>query len=170
MKTKNVVVEEYNPAWGNEFRKIEEELLFVLAGKILSIEHVGSTSVKGLAAKPIIDIDIVIDDNFDEVKSLLEEIGYCHEGDLGIPGRDAFKYEGKPNLMMHHLYVCKRDNEELQRHITFRNYLREHPDIRDRYGAVKKEMALQYSDDRDSYILGKSSIIEEIYRMCGLIR
>jgi GrpB-like predicted nucleotidyltransferase (UPF0157 family) len=170
VKTKNVVVEEYNPAWENEFRKIEDELLFVLAGKILSIEHVGSTSVKGLAAKPIIDIDIVIDDNFDEVKSLLEEIGYCHEGDLGIPGRDAFKYEGKPNLRMHHLCVCKRDNEELQRHITFRNYLREHPDIRDRYGAVKKEMALQYSDDRDSYILGKSSIIEEIYRMCGLIR
>ncbi len=92
----------------------------------------------GLAAKPIIDIDIVIDDNFDEVKSLLEEIGYCHEGDLGIPGRDAFKYEGKPHVMMHHLYVCKRDNEELQRHITFRNYLREHPDVRDRYGAVKK--------------------------------
>lgn len=92
----------------------------------------------GLAVKPIIDIDIVIDDNFDEVKSLLEEIGYCHEGDLGIPGRDAFKYEGKPHLMMHHLYVCKRDNEELQRHITFRNYLREHPDVRDRYGAVKE--------------------------------
>ncbi|WP_319378603.1 GrpB family protein [uncultured Methanocorpusculum sp.] len=161
---------EYNPEWENEFQKIEDELLFVLAGKILSIEHVGSTSVRGLAAKPIIDIDIVIDDNFDEVKSLLESMGYHHEGDLGIPGRDAFKYEWKPHLMMHHLYVCKKDNEELARHLTFRNYLREHPDVRDRYGAVKKEMALRYFDDRDSYMIGKSSIIEEIYWMCGFIR
>ena len=170
MKTKPVVVEEYNPEWENEFHKIEDALLCVLAGKVVSIEHVGSTSVKGLPAKPIIDIDIVIDDNFGEVRSLLEKMGYCHEGDLGISGRDAFKYEGKPHLMIHHLYVCKKDNEELQRHIAFRNYLREHPDIRERYGNVKKEMALQYPDDRDSYIKGKSSIIEEIYRMCGSIR
>jgi GrpB-like predicted nucleotidyltransferase (UPF0157 family) len=170
VKTKLVVVEEYNPAWENEFRRIEDALLCVLAGKVVSIEHVGSTSVKGLAAKPVIDIDVVIDDTFDEVKLLLEGMGYCHEGDLGIPGRDAFKYEGKPHLMMHHLYVCKRDNEELHRHIIFRNYLREHPDVRDRYGAVKKELALRYADDRDSYIAGKGPVIDEIYRMCGLIR
>lgn len=167
---KHVVVEEYNPAWEGAFCKIKDELLFVLAGKVLSIEHVGSTSVLGLAAKPVIDIDVVIDDTFDEVKSLLESMGYHHEGDLGILGRDAFKYEGKPHLMIHHLYVCKKDNEELQRHITFRNYLREHPDVRDRYGAVKKELALRYADDRDSYITGKGPVIEEIYRMCGLIR
>ncbi len=170
VKMKYVVVEEYDPAWENEFHKIEGELFSVIAGKVLSIEHVGSTSVKGLVAKPFIDIDVVIDDTFDEVKSLLESIGYHHEGDLGILGRDAFKYEGKPHLMMHHLYVCKRDTEELRRNIIFRNYLREHPDVRDRYGAVKKELALQYADDRDSYIAGKGAVIDEIYRMCGLIR
>jgi len=170
MKRGCVIVEEYTPVWEDAFCKIEDELLSVLLGKVLSIEHVGSTSVLGLAAKPVIDIDVVIDDTFDEVKLLLEKMGYCHEGDLGIPGRDAFKYEGKPHLMMHHLYVCKRDNEELHRHIIFRNYLREHPDVRDRYGVVKKELALRYADDRDSYIAGKGPVIDEIYRMCGLIR
>ncbi len=170
VKMKYVVLEEYDPAWENEFHKIEGELFSVLAGMVLSIEHVGSTSVKGLAAKPVIDIDVVIDDTFDEVKLLLECMGYHHEGDLGILDRDAFKYEGKPHVMMHHLYVCKRDTEELLRHIIFRNYLLEHPDVRDRYGAVKKKLGLRYADDRDSYIARKGPVIDEIYRMCGLIQ
>ncbi|MDZ7547980.1 GrpB family protein, partial [Clostridium perfringens] len=104
MKTKYVVVEDYNPIWKEEFKSIKNELLTVLSGKIVSIEHVGSTSVEGLCAKPIIDIDIVIDKNFEEVKGLLESRGYIYEGDLGIPGREAFRYINKPHLMTHHLY------------------------------------------------------------------
>ena len=110
MKTKYIIVEEYNPIWKDEFIKIKNELLEVLSGKILSIEHVGSTSVYGLCVKPIIDIDIVIDNNFEEVRRLLETIDYIYEGDLGIHGRYAFKYNNKPHLMMHHIYVCNKDN------------------------------------------------------------
>lgn len=126
MNTKHVIVEDYNPEWKNEFERISSELLAALAEKIVSIEHVGSKSVQGLAAKPIIDIDILIDKNFEEVKQELELIGYLYEGDLGILGREAFRYENKPHLMKHHLYVCNKENEELQRYITFRNYLRLH--------------------------------------------
>ncbi|WP_252248326.1 GrpB family protein [Clostridium sp. ZBS20] len=68
MRTKHVIVEDYNPKWKEKFKSIKDELLAVLSGKIISIEHVGSTLVEGLSAKPIIDIDIVIDRNFDEVK------------------------------------------------------------------------------------------------------
>lgn len=78
MRTNHVIVEEYNPEWKNAFELIKNELLTVLNGKIDSIEHVGSTSVEGLAAKPIIDIDIVIDNNFEEVKKALESIGYIY--------------------------------------------------------------------------------------------
>ncbi|MDF2859514.1 MAG: hypothetical protein K0Q87_5365, partial [Neobacillus sp.] len=118
MNTKHVIVEDYNPEWKNEFERIANELMAVLVGKIISIEHVGSTSVQELASKPIIDIDIVIEKNFEEVKLALELIGYLYEGDLGIPGREAFRYENKPHLMKHHLYVCNKENEELHRHIT----------------------------------------------------
>lgn len=168
MKTERVIVEEYNLEWKNEFQRIKNQLLTVLAGKVNSIEHVGSTSVEGLMAKPIIDIDVVIDENFEEVKEGLKSIGYIHEGDLGIVGREAFCYINKPHLMAHHLYVCNKDNEELHRHITFRDYLRQHKEDRDRYASIKKEMALKYPEDIDSYIEGKRSVILDIYRKCGL--
>lgn len=170
MRTKHVIVEDYNPEWKNEFERIKGELSVVLSGKINSIEHIGSTSVEGLAAKPIIDIDIVIDKNFGEVKKALESIGYMHEGDLDIPGREAFSYKDKSHLMLHHLYVCNKDSEELHRHITFRNYLRKHKEDRDRYSSIKKEMALKYPEDIDSYIEGKQPVILDIYKKCGLCK
>ena len=164
MKTKHVTVEDYNPEWKNKFERIKSELLTSLSGKILSIEHVGSTSVEGLAAKPIIDIDVVINNNFEEVKDALEHIGYTHEGDLGIPGREAFRYENKSHLMVHHLYVCNKDSKELHRHIAFRDYLRQHKEDRDKYSSIKKEMALKYPEDIDSYIEGKQPVILDIYK------
>ncbi len=168
MRTKHVKIEDYNPEWKNEFEHIKNELLQALSGKIISIEHVGSTSVEGLSAKPIIDIDIVIDRGFEEVRQALESIGYIYEGDLGISGREAFKYDNKPHLLTHHIYVCNKDAEELHRHITFRDYLRQHKEDRDKYSAIKKEMALKYPEDIDSYIKGKQSVILQIYKKCGL--
>jgi GrpB-like predicted nucleotidyltransferase (UPF0157 family) len=168
MRTKHVVVEDYNPNWKYEFEKIEAELRTVLKD-VISIEHVGSTSVEGLAAKPIIDIDIIIEDNFEEVKNQLGTIGYIHEGDLGISGREAFKYRNKDCLMTHHLYVCNKNNEELHRHITFRDYLRNNKKERERYSLIKKEMAAKYPEDIDSYISGKQDVILEIYEKCGLL-
>ncbi|MBN1068185.1 GrpB family protein [Clostridium botulinum] len=168
MITKHVIVEDYNPKWKESFESIKDELLSVLSGKIISIEHIGSTSVEGLSAKPIIDIDIVIDRNFDEVKKELETLGYIHEGDLGIYGREAFKYSNKPHLMVHHLYVCGKDNKELYRYVTFRDYLRKHKEDKEMYSVIKKKMALKYPEDIDSYIKGKQQIILEIYKKCGL--
>ena len=110
--------------------------------------------MEGLAAKPIIDIDVVVKlDNMQKVIRALECIGYIHEGNLGIEGREAFAYEGKEHLQTHHLYVCPEDSEELKRHLIFRDYLRAHQDVR----------AKLYPDDIDKYIDYKSPIIEEIY-------
>jgi GrpB-like predicted nucleotidyltransferase (UPF0157 family) len=168
MRTRHVVVEDYNPNWKYEFEKIQAGLMTVLTD-VIAIEHVGSTSVEGLAAKPIIDIDIVIEDNFEEVKNQLGTIGYIHEGDLGISGREAFKYIDKDCVMAHHLYVCNKNNEELHRHITFRDYLRNNKKERERYSLIKKEMAAKYPEDIDSYISGKQDVILEIYKKCGLL-
>lgn len=169
-KSWNIVVVAYNPTWAEEFIKIEKELLSVLESTVLSIEHVGSTSVVGLSAKPIIDIDVVVDNNmFEVVKQKLMKIGYEHVGDLEIKGREAFKYKNKEHLMKHHLYVCHKDANELKRHTTFRDYLRMHDDERERYGQIKIEMAKKFPNDIDNYLLGKESVILDIYKKCGLI-
>ncbi len=169
--TKRVIVESYNSEWKRDFEDIRSELMAVLEGKVISIEHVGSTSVEGLSAKPIIDIDVVIEDEdaFPAVKAAMESIGYTHEGDLGIPGREAFKYKGKEHLRKHHLYVCTKDARELKRHISFRDYLRTHPEAVRAYSRVKEEGAKLYPYDIDSYIGHKAPFIESIYRDIGLI-
>lgn len=166
MAPKHVVVEKYNEAWAEAFEAIRAELDEALGNLALRIEHVGSTSVKGLSAKPIIDVDIVIKDSsvFDSVKAALEGIGYRHEGDLGIPGREAFKYDNKEHLMKHHLYVCAEDADQLNRHIKFRDYLRSHPEAVLEYSCVKEEGARLYPYDIDSYIEHKAPFIEGIYK------
>ena len=123
-----------------------------------------------MMAKPCIDIDVIIEDYtvFDSVVKELEKIGYIHEGSLGIKDREAFKYTDKPNLRMHHLYVCPKYSQELHRHITFRDFLRSNPEIAKRYSLVKEEAAKQYPDDINKYIEYKTPIIEEIYILCGL--
>ena len=170
MRTKKVTVTAYDPRWPREFEAIRRELEAALGETAVGIEHVGSTSVPGLSAKPIIDIDVVIADHgaLPEAVRKLAEIGYCWEGDLGIPDREAFCYEGKDHLCQHHLYVCPADSEELHRHITFRNYLRSHPEAAAAYGTVKEEAARLYPDSIEGYMAHKAAIVEELYGRCGL--
>ncbi len=170
MKTKKVIVERYDCAWQTDFEKIKKEIESAIGDLIICVEHVGSTSVEGMSAKPCIDIDVVIKDSslLDSVVRGLAAIGYIHEGDLGIKGREAFRYSDKPHLKNHHLYVCPQDSEELRRHITFRDFLRSHPEARERYSRVKEKAAELFPNDIDGYISYKSPCIEELYRMCGL--
>ena len=171
MRTSKVIVLPYNMAWSSDFETIRRELDSALGDLILGIEHVGSTSVEGMSAKPCIDIDIVIRDYsvFEAVVDRLAAIGYIHEGDLGIRDREAFKYDGKPHLQKHHLYVCPQASEELHRHITFRDYLRNHPEAVQQYSAIKEKAAQLFPNDIDQYIQYKSPCIEALYRKCGLI-
>lgn len=170
MSVKDIIVLPYDKKWNDDFVKIKSELEEVISDLIVGIEHVGSTSVKGLSAKPIIDIDVVIKDYsiFDEVVKRLASIGYIYEGNLGIEDREAFRYDNKPHLQEHHLYVCPEKSMELHRHITFRNYLRTHPEAVKKYSKIKPDAAKLYPNDIEKYIEHKSSVIEEIYKQCGL--
>lgn len=167
---KPVVVELYNEEWAADFSAVKAELDDALGSLALRIEHVGSTSVIGLSAKPIIDIDVVIRDAslLNDVIEALGKIGYVHEGDLGISGREAFKYEEKDHLRKHHLYVCSEDSSELKRHITFRDYLRTHHEAVREYSRIKEEGAALFPNDMDKYIEHKSPFIEKIYAEIGL--
>lgn len=170
MRTDRVVVVPYDETWVFAFEKIKSEIEAVIGDMILGIEHVGSTSVKGMSAKPCIDLDVIIQDDsiFDEIAEKLGTIGYIHEGDLGIKDREAFKYTDKPHLMMHHLYVCPRYSEELRRHITFRDFLRHNAEAVQQYSFVKEEAARLFPNDINQYIEYKTPCIEKLYAMCGL--
>ena len=169
MRTSYVTVIPYSDQWERDFLKIKDEIKSALGELAESIEHVGSTSVRGLSAKPVIDIDVVISDSsvLSDVIAALGRIGYQHEGDLDITGREAFRYDGKDHLQKHHLYVCPEDSPELRRHIAFRDYLRSHPEAAAEYSRIKEEGAALYPEDIDRYIEYKTPFIEKIYREIG---
>ena len=170
MRTTKVVVLPYDEAWKSDFKKIKDEIEEAIGDLIIGFEHIGSTSVEGMSAKPCIDIDVVIEDYsvFHAVVARLKTIGYIHEGDLGIKNREAFKYSGKEHLQKHHLYVCPKYSEELHRHITFRNFLLSNPTDAKKYSLIKEKAAELFQNDIDGYIEYKSSCIEELYKECGL--
>ncbi|SFN96829.1 GrpB protein [Pseudobutyrivibrio sp. UC1225] len=113
---------------------------------------------------------VVKPDDVSEAIEALAGNGYIHEGNLGIEGREAFKYEGKKYLQTHHLYVCPEDSAELKRHLAFRDYLRRHPQDKEKYGNVKLGAARKYPDDIEKYIEYKSPVIEEIYASMGITK
>jgi len=170
MKTQKVNVIPYDKSWSSDFEKIRDEIENAIGDLIIGIEHVGSTSVEGMSAKPCIDIDVIINDYgiFDAVAAGLKSIGYIHEGDIGIKDREAFRYSKKPHLKNHHLYVCPKDSAELRRHLTFRDFLKSNPEAQRKYSLIKEQAAKLFPDDIDKYIQYKSPCIEKLYRMCGL--
>jgi GrpB-like predicted nucleotidyltransferase (UPF0157 family) len=132
------------------------------------VEHVGSTSVPGLPAKPIIDISVVVPTGAAVAIAIerLSTLGYRHLGNLGIEGREAF---ASPNLPpRHHLYVCPSDSLALKNHLIVREHLRTNSEAATEYGAVKRRLAAQFSEDIDGYTEGKSVTILGILRTAGL--
>lgn len=177
---KTIIIEDYNPEWTAEFKRLKTIFTNYLGACSLNfeIEHVGSTSVPGLAAKPIIDFDIIVTNEMDRLKvnMALMEFGYQYLGEMGIEGRDAFctlaedvPYNNQiKRKFEHHLYVCKRGVLSLENHLKFRNYLREHSKAASEYGELKKDLAGKFPNDIDSYIEGKSEFITTILIKQGM--
>lgn len=159
-----VRVEPWNPQWDVQFRAIAAMLEDCLGPLAVAVEHVGSTSVAGLAAKPILDIDVVIAarDDLPAVEERLAAIGFRHDGDGDIPGREVFRRTFEDAFMAYHVYVCARDSAELARHLAFRGWLRAHPEDRDAYGRLKAELALRFPRDIDAYMAGKHDWIRGV--------
>ncbi len=154
-----MVVQEYDDRWPKDFAALEE----VLRGHLSSaeaIEHVGSTSIPGMCAKPIIDIDILVsgDSEFATTKTELESLGYAHNGNQGIEGREVFVRTGNNyhkilDDIRHHLYVGRRDCAELQRHLLFRDTLRNDAGLREAYCKIKKDILKEVGEDnRAGYV------------------
>lgn len=157
-----VVVGDYKPEWPALFHQIAEPVQRALGELAVAVEHVGSTAVPGLAAKPVIDIDVVVR-SAEEVPATvdrLRELGYVYQGDKGIPGREAFMWP--PDAPRHHLYVVVQGSKPHLDHIRFRDVLRNHPNVAHEYAQLKRTLAEHHRDDRASYTDAKAEFIARI--------
>ncbi len=167
------LIQPYQTKWAEDFQLLAEHLQAALADLPICIEHVGSTSVVGLAAKPIIDMDIVFPQaiSFDAIRTKLEATGYYHNGNQGIIDREVFKRldtVAHPvfDSIEHHLYVCPENSIELNRHLRFRDALRASDAARNAYEQIKLELAALAGRDRKLYAEMKeahaTALIEQI--------
>jgi GrpB-like predicted nucleotidyltransferase (UPF0157 family) len=156
---RRIEVVDYDARWPETFECLRSRIWTALKDVALSVEHVGSTSVPGLPAKPIVDISIVVPDRSDVQTSIsrLASLRYVHRGDLGIDGREAFA--NPDGLPAHNLYLCPRDSVALANHLAIRNYLRSHPEAAREYGELKRRLAERFPQDIDGYIDGKTTML-----------
>jgi GrpB-like predicted nucleotidyltransferase (UPF0157 family) len=163
-----MIIEAYSSTWIDDFTNLKRAIEAGLHRLEYSIEHVGSTAVPNLAAKPIIDIDLIYSDkdDFEKIKLGLEHLGYYHAGDQGITGRDVFKRSGRStseilDSIKHHLYVCPAYSKALERHILSRNFLRKNDWARLKYQELKYELAEKADQDRKTYAVLKEKYVND---------
>jgi GrpB-like predicted nucleotidyltransferase (UPF0157 family) len=164
-----IVVVEYNPAWPQRFERLCREYTRAMAAagvRVVAIEHVGSTSVRGLAAKPVIDCDIVVaGQNVAAASQALIRLGFKPLGELGIPLRWAFKEPER--LAGTNTYVVVEGSLSLRNHLAVRDILRADADLREQYAAVKKR-ASATAANIDEYGRGKNAMVQQILATAGL--
>jgi GrpB-like predicted nucleotidyltransferase (UPF0157 family) len=155
--------------WKTLFER-EEALIREACGDFaLAIEHIGSTAIPNLAAKPIIDIMVGVRDLSEAEKFLrqpLEKIGYEYRGETGIAGRLYFR-KGTATASTHHLSLVEKGGEIWRRHILFRDYLRANAEAARSYNELKKNLAIKFKDRREDYTNGKTEFVEEILLKAG---
>jgi len=157
----SVVMTEYDPQWPARFAMLRERIAAALGRLALQIEHVGSTSVPNMCAKPIIDLDVVVEhEDVPAAITALETLGYRHEGNLGPDGREAFRWIGE--FPEHHLYICPQGSPAFERHLRVRDYLRKHPEEAREYAEVKQRLAREYRDNRTKYQLAKKEFVDAL--------
>ncbi|MFB6362814.1 GrpB family protein [Paenibacillus elgii] len=158
-----ITVVEYDPNWKNAYLKEEHAIKEILQDELVNSFHIGSTSVPDLKAKPIIDILLVVNDinECDTYSAQFEKLGYEVMGEFGIKGRRYFRKGGDHRT--HQIHAFQYDNiQEIERHLSFRDYLRLNPGICKEYGELKSKLADKHPTDIDSYGDGKEDFVKKI--------
>ncbi len=161
--TEQIIVEEYNPDWVDSFLQEKESLLSALCSNIIDLEHIGSTSVFDLAAKPIIDILIGVKtlDEAEKCIPILEKMNYQYVPEFEdiLPERRYFCKPSQGEGHDIHLHMTILGSDFWERQLLFRNYLRMHSDARDRYSKLKKRLAKKHRNNREAYTNAKEDFI-----------
>lgn len=165
--TARINIVDYNPEWPELFKFEEKELLVVVGDYVVAIEHMGSTAVPGLAAKPVIDMMI-------GVRTLAEADKYCIEPITGLgyeyvkafekdtPFRRYFRKDGRDGNRTHQIHLVEYGSDWWKRHLAFRDYLRVHTDSRDAYAQLKRDLATREFETVSDYANAKTEFIKTI--------
>lgn len=158
-----VQVVDYCEQWPAEYEKEAAQIKRILSGELVAIHHIGSTAVKGLAAKPVIDIMPVVRNiaMVDGRQAAFEALGYECMGEFGIPGRRYFRKGGEHRT--HQIHIFESSNQkDIVRHLAVRDYLRAHPEQTRAYGELKRSLAQKYPEDIESYCDGKDAFVKQM--------
>ena len=163
LMARKIEVVDYRPEWDTMFKVESKKIKKILGKNCVGVYHIGSTSVKGLPAKPIIDIMPVVKDIslVDAHNGEFEALGYECRGEFGIPGRRFFAKGGDNRT--HHIHIFEQSNQaDIQRHIAVQDYLNAHSDTAAEYAALKKKLAAEFPFDNDGYCDGKEEYMKSL--------
>ncbi|WP_404407108.1 GrpB family protein [Jeotgalibacillus malaysiensis] len=158
-----VRVSPYNHDWPTLFEAEAEKISSIFKEQLITIHHIGSTSVAGLQAKPIIDMMPVLKNitAADRLAFRMKKLGYEALGEYGLPGRRYFR-KGKEKRTHHvHMYDLS-SQEEIYRHVAVRDYLRAHQEEAEAYGKLKQKLSKAHHDDMEAYINGKDQFVKDL--------
>jgi GrpB-like predicted nucleotidyltransferase (UPF0157 family) len=164
LKRGEVKLSEYNPRWAELFEEEKKVLLETFGNRILALEHIGSTAIPGIPAKPIIDILAAIEslDDVDDFVQILPTLGYEYIPERRFADRQFFP-KGPESARTHHLSLVEKDSETgWLNHLRFRDYLRSHDAEREEYAALKRRLASEFADNRGEYTERKSEFVLRI--------
>ena len=161
----SVVIVDYDPRWPSKYEEEKDRILGAIGDVAVAIEHIGSTAVPGLGAKPIIDVMVAVSRLADAERCIepLQEIGYEYVPEYNdvIPER-RYLHKGPPEARTYHLHMVELTSGFWERHLLFRDSLRVHPEEAQRYDQLKKDLAAKFGSDRDRYTEAKTSFIESV--------
>ena len=165
--TRKVRVVPYDPQWTTHYDLERDRITAVLEKEIVSIHHIGSTSIPGMSAKPIIDLLLEVKDitKIDDYNNEMIELGYEPRGELGIPGRRYFSREEPMDIRTHHVHSFQSRDIGLIRHLAFRDYMIAHPDDAKVYSELKMVLARRFQWDIDGYMSGKHLYMERMEKV-----
>ncbi|EJZ21935.1 GrpB family protein [Rhizobium sp. Pop5] len=162
-----IKVVDYDPSWPRLFAQISTEVAALLGSFVLSIDHIGSTSVPGLAAKPKIDLDVVAisDEVLPMAIDAVSATDFVFHGDMG---EKRWAFTRNHDAYGLRLYLCGPNNRAHGERIVFRDYLRDHPERATAYAELKRRLAAEAGGDWDSYTGGKTAFVSETLRLASL--
>lgn len=155
--------------WAAEYRAVKALLTPLLGENLLDIQHVGSTAIAGIDAKPILDVAVQVQSLASIDQDAMLRAGYDPCGESGVPGRFLFvrRGDGPLSLSLEHIHCYAAGHPAFDAHVAFRDYLNTHPQAAQQYCQLKRQLAAQYPDDRSRYTAGKADFIQAILKLAG---
>jgi GrpB-like predicted nucleotidyltransferase (UPF0157 family) len=163
---RKVEVVPHDPRWRDAFEAEARRVAAALGENVVAVQHIGSTAIPNIYAKPIIDLLVEVRDiaEVDGRSPAMESLGYEVMGEYGIPGRRYFRKDNREGIRTHHIHAFESGSAEVERHLAFRDYMIAHPLEAQRYSELKRRLAKEHPQSLEGYMDGKDGFIKEMNR------